>query len=68
MKTIMATYPGFQTLPKGIKQLLMASESCFFDDFHSQTADLKTRAKQPSWTVKRLADFEVRNKELEIAA
>ena len=30
-KSIMVTYPGFQTLPKGVKQMLLASESHFFD-------------------------------------
>jgi len=32
MKTIVLTYPGFQSLPKGIKQLLVASESHFFGE------------------------------------
>jgi hypothetical protein len=30
-KSIMVTYLAFQTLPKGIKQMLLASESHFFD-------------------------------------
>jgi hypothetical protein len=30
MKSIIWTYPGFQTLPRGIKQMLVASESDFF--------------------------------------
>jgi len=30
MKSIMLTYPGFQTLPRGLKQMLIASESDFF--------------------------------------
>jgi len=30
-KSIMVTYPGFQRLPKGVKQMLLASESHFFD-------------------------------------
>lgn len=38
MKTILATYPGFQALPKGIKQLLVASESFFFQDAMSLSA------------------------------
>ena len=32
LTSITATYPGFQTLPKGIKQMLLASESLYFDD------------------------------------
>lgn len=31
MKSIMATYPDFQALPKGVKQMLLASETFFFD-------------------------------------
>jgi hypothetical protein len=32
MKPIMIVYPGFQTLPKGLKQLLVESESFFFEE------------------------------------
>ncbi len=32
MKTITMVYPGFQTLPKGLKQLLVESESFFFEE------------------------------------
>jgi|GEM_PF-5471182 len=32
MKSIMATYPGFQTLPRGVKRLLLASENFFFNE------------------------------------
>jgi hypothetical protein len=31
MKSFIFTYPGFQALPPGIKQLLVASESDFFN-------------------------------------
>ena len=31
MISIMSSYPGFHALPRGIKQLLVASESNFFD-------------------------------------
>ncbi len=31
MKSIMVTYPGFGLLPKGVKQLLLASENFFFE-------------------------------------
>ena len=30
MNSIVATYPGFRALPRGIKQLLVTSESAFF--------------------------------------
>lgn len=32
MKSIMFTYPGFQSLPRGIKQLLVTSETHFFGE------------------------------------
>ena len=32
MRSIMWTYPGFQSLPRGIKQMLVASENDFFSD------------------------------------
>ena len=32
MKSIMVTYPNFRLLPKGLKQLLLASESFFFEE------------------------------------
>jgi hypothetical protein len=32
MNSITATYPGFQALPKGIKQMLLISESVFFEE------------------------------------
>jgi hypothetical protein len=32
MKPIMIVYPGFQALPKGLKQLLVESESFFFEE------------------------------------
>ena len=35
MKTIIAIYPGFQSLPKGLKQMLVASESFFFREAKS---------------------------------
>jgi hypothetical protein len=31
MSTTILNYPGFQTLPKGVKQMLLASEAHFFD-------------------------------------
>jgi hypothetical protein len=32
MKPIMMRYPGFQSLPKGLKQMLVESESFFFEE------------------------------------
>jgi hypothetical protein len=31
MNTTILNYPGYQTLPKGIKQMLLVSEAHFFD-------------------------------------
>jgi hypothetical protein len=30
--SVAATYPGFQSLPKGVKQMLLITESVFFED------------------------------------
>ena len=32
LHSITATYPDFQALPKGVKQMLLVSESMFFDE------------------------------------
>lgn len=32
LKSIVCTYPGFRTLPKGLKQMLVASENIFFSE------------------------------------
>jgi hypothetical protein len=32
MKSIVTTYPEFHSLPRGLKQLLVVSESVFFDE------------------------------------
>jgi hypothetical protein len=42
MKSIMITYPNFRALPKGVKQMLLVSESFFFD----QTPAVSTRPKE----------------------
>jgi hypothetical protein len=36
LKSISTTYPGFQALPKGIKQLLVVTESFYFDEARPQ--------------------------------
>jgi len=35
MRTIILTYPGYQSLPRGIKQMLVASENFYFDESRS---------------------------------
>lgn len=47
MKSIMVTYPGFQGLPKGIKQLLLASESHFFEE--AKSAPLPSTFSHPDY-------------------
>ncbi len=37
MKLIMTTYPGFHDLPKGVRKMLLVSESFFFDETRRQT-------------------------------
>lgn len=34
MNSIMTTYPGFHDLPKGVRKLLLNSETFFFDEPH----------------------------------
>ncbi len=41
MKSIMTTYPNFQALPRGIKRLLLASETFFFGEAQAKPADVK---------------------------
>jgi hypothetical protein len=38
MRSTMLTYPGFQTLPRGVKRMLLESESFFFGEAKSWTA------------------------------
>jgi hypothetical protein len=49
MKTIITTYPSFQTLPRGVKQLLVASEAFFFQDAVSPSAAECGVPKFPLW-------------------
>jgi hypothetical protein len=44
IKSIVCTYPDFRELPKGLKQMLLASENLFFSE--AQTAPLKTSVRQ----------------------
>lgn len=43
MRTIILTYPGFQSLPRGIKQMLLASENFYFDESSSGAANRKPK-------------------------
>jgi hypothetical protein len=36
MKSIITTYPDFAALPKGIKRMLLASESLFFAEAYAE--------------------------------
>jgi hypothetical protein len=36
MKSIITTYPGFHDLPKGVRKLLLNSETFFFDEPHPE--------------------------------
>jgi hypothetical protein len=45
MKSIVATYPEFHSLPKGIKQLLVNSETLFFQDARSLSAITRQPAR-----------------------
>jgi len=53
MKTIISTYPDFQSLPKGLKQLLVVSESFFFEK--SERAAVDARASR--WLDAKIAQF-----------
>jgi hypothetical protein len=44
MRTIILTYPEFQSLPRGIKQMLLATESFYFGETEVHAA----RADRPS--------------------
>jgi hypothetical protein len=39
MNTTILSYPGFQALPKGVKQMLLASETYFFENDTPRCAD-----------------------------
>jgi hypothetical protein len=47
MKSIVLTYPGFQALPRGLKQLLVASESYFFREVQPSTRANRSRQLAP---------------------
>ena len=63
MNSITATYPGFQALPKGIKQMLVVSESLFFEESKTsarvsgrggrphEAAEPESASSSPAWAV-----------------
>jgi hypothetical protein len=42
-KSIVCTYPDFRELPKGLKQMLLASENLFFSEVQAPTARANER-------------------------
>jgi hypothetical protein len=46
MNTTILNYPGFQTLPKGTKQMLLASEAHFFDQSASHHDEQNSTAQE----------------------
>jgi hypothetical protein len=56
MTTTILDYPGFQALPKGVKQMLLASESYFFDQAAPRCAAQKYLT-QAVRTTRRLTNF-----------
>jgi len=59
IKSITVTYPDFQSLPKGIKKLLVASESFFFREARSRLAQSRAAAVKATASVRttRARDF-----------
>ena len=59
MKSIVLTYPGYQTLPRSLKQLLVASETHFFSE--ATTRSIKPRPQTSAFpapaTLKPKQDF-----------
>jgi hypothetical protein len=55
MNTTILNYPGFQTLPKGVKQMLLVSEAYFFDQPASHH-------QEPQWAAQEMrADRDLEN-------
>jgi hypothetical protein len=51
MKSIVTTYPYFQSLPKGIKMMLVESEEFFFDEISSRARMVVTPVPVDSQTI-----------------
>jgi hypothetical protein len=47
MNTSIMNYPGFQTLPKGVRQMLLVSEAHFFDQPVSHRQPQTAPAQEP---------------------
>jgi hypothetical protein len=56
MNTTIMNYPGFQTLPKGLKQMLLVSEAHFFDQ-PARPPQEKRRAVQATITGRDLSVY-----------
>jgi hypothetical protein len=52
MNATILNYPGFQTLPKGVKQMLLVSESYFFVE-EPPPRQLYRNALAPIWKTNR---------------
>ncbi len=46
MNTTILNYPGFQTLPKGVRQMLLVSEAYFFNEPASPHQEQKVVARR----------------------
>ena len=55
MNTTIMNYPGFQTLPKGIKQMLLTSEEYFFE----QPPPRETERKRASRAIRTGRDLAI---------
>ena len=58
MNTTILNYPGFQTLPKGVKKMLAVSEAYFFDEPASHRMEQKENGygPRPAWEPFRRGD------------
>jgi hypothetical protein len=57
LNSISATYPGFQSLPKGVKQMLLVTESVFFEEARPLPNAQETRS-QPTGKMGHPGDLE----------
>ena len=48
LRSIAVTYPDFQSLPMGVKSLLVTSESLYFGDAKNAPAEMSGR-EEPVW-------------------
>jgi len=61
MISIVSSYPGFHTLPRGVKQMLITSESNFFEEARPELAKMGLNSDASRRLAnKRLAGFEKR--------